>query len=94
MIKKYNKLDVEELEILKSLENGEWQSVDEKEFKKQKSLLMNAADNTIKKLKKNKSITIRVNENILEKIKAKALIIGIPYQTMISEAIYKLSTYN
>jgi predicted DNA binding CopG/RHH family protein len=88
-----NKMDREEIEIMESLENGEWQSVDEKEFKKQKSLLMDSANNTIKKLKKNKSITIRINENTLEKIKAKALIMGIPYQTIISEALYNLSVY-
>jgi predicted DNA binding CopG/RHH family protein len=94
--KKYGKipvLDKEEAEIITSLENGEWKSVGKKEFEKQKSLLTDAANNTVKKFKKNKSITIRINENILEKIKAKAMIIGIPYQTMISEAIYELSVY-
>lgn len=78
-----NKLTSEEREILESYENDEWDSVmsDEKvlEYK-------TAAKATFKK---NKRVNIRISEKDLEMLQERALVEGIPYQTLMSSVLHK-----
>ena len=82
----------EELEILQDVENGEYKSVDDKEFSEIENSLKMAATNTIEKLSKRKAINIRLLESDIERLKAMALNEGMPYQTYITHIIHKLTT--
>lgn len=81
-----NKLSPEEQEILESYENGEWVSVmnpsDAARYKA-------AAKNTFKK---DKRINIRISEMDLELLQERALIEGLPYQTLMSSVLHKYVT--
>ena len=83
-----NKLDLdgEEKEILKSFEQGEWQSVGDKTRLAQ---LRSYAKAT---LAKDKRITLRLSSFDLDAIQAKAIEEGIPYQTLISSILHKYAT--
>ena len=88
-MKKMNKkvfvpLDKEESDMMKSLENDEWQPV--KDFKQQKKDAVEAARNT---LKKDKRINLRLSQKDYHQIQIKAVQEGIPYQTLISSIIHK-----
>jgi len=77
------KLDKEEKELLDSYENEEWLLVsDPAEISKYKA----AARSTFKK---NKRVNIRISERDLELIQEKALIEGLPYQTLMSSVLHK-----
>jgi predicted DNA binding CopG/RHH family protein len=80
------KLSKEEHTILKSYENDEWVSVsnssDIEEYKK-------AAKNTFKK---DKRVNIRISRMDLELLQEKALIEGLPYQTLMSSVLHKYVT--
>ena len=81
-----SKLSKEEQEILKSYENDEWVSVSNpEEAAKYKA----AAKNTFKK---DKRVNIRISSKDLELIQEKALIEGIPYQTLMSSVLHKFVT--
>ncbi len=82
----------EELDIINSVENGKYISVNKEEFEKLNKTLKNAASNTIKKLSKRKAINIRLLETDIQKIKAMALNEGMPYQTYITHLIHKFAT--
>ena len=82
--KAFEPLDKEESELMKSLENDEWEPV--KDFKVQKNAAVEAARNT---LKKNKRINLRLSQKDFHQIQIKAVEEGIPYQTLISSIIHK-----
>jgi len=83
-MKKDLKLDKEEKEILKALENNvsAIKPVSSAERKK----LTQIAQNTFAK---NKSINIRISERDLLHLKARAAQEGLPYQTLISSVLHK-----
>ncbi len=73
----------EENEILESYENDEWVSVSNpSDIDKYKV----AAKNTFKK---NKRVNIRISEMDLELLQERALIEGLPYQTLMSSVLHK-----
>ena len=77
----------EELEILKSIERGEWSSVARvSEEKRRYQDYANAA------LRKDRRINIRITERDLKEIQRRAINEGIPYQTLVSSLIHKYTT--
>ena len=78
------KLNQEEQDLLKSVENDEWQSADnlEAEILKTKK----AAESYEKK---NARINIRISEADLLQLKQIAAREGLPYQTLISSVLHK-----
>ncbi len=85
-IKKYTRLAKEEKSILKSAESGKFVSV---KYKKR-----NIAEySKIAKATsaKNKTISIRISKIDLMKLKARAIQEGMPYQTLISSSIHRLT---
>ena len=79
-----HKLDNEEKELLESYENDEWVSISD-DVNKYKV----AAKNTFKK---NKRVNIRISEIDLELLQERALIEGLPYQTLMSSVLHKYVT--
>ncbi|RLA19936.1 MAG: antitoxin [Gammaproteobacteria bacterium] len=77
-------LNNEEKELLESYENDEWVSISE-DVNKYKA----AAKNTFKK---NKRVNIRISEVDLELLQERALIEGLPYQTLMSSVLHKYVT--
>ena len=82
----------DELDEMEAIEKGEYISLLENEFEKEKALLKHAAIHTIEKRKKKKSYNIRLFENDVEIIKAQALKEGLSYQTFISSMLHKIAT--
>jgi predicted DNA binding CopG/RHH family protein len=82
--KAFEPLDKEESDLMKSLENDEWQSV--KDLNQQKKTAVEAARNT---LKKDRRINLRLSQKDYHEIQIKAVEEGIPYQTLISSIIHK-----
>lgn len=82
-MKKHN-LDQEEIDILKSVEAGEWTSVEnlEEEIIKNQDIARNT-------LKKDKRVNLRMSAKDLDAIKAYAAEEGLPYQTLISSVLHK-----
>lgn len=79
-------LNKEEREILKSYENDEWVTVSTPaSIAKYKA----AAKNTFKK---DKRVNIRMSEMDLELLQERALIEGLPYQTLMSSVLHKYVT--
>jgi predicted DNA binding CopG/RHH family protein len=78
------KLQPDELELLVSYENEEWQSV--KNIKEQASQYQVYARATFRKAKR---VNIRISENDLLNLQKRALREGIPYQTLISSVLHK-----
>jgi len=79
----------EELKIIKELESGAYTSLKGEELVEMKNMLKSASANTIKKRSAKKSISIRVLEDDIERLKAKALSLGMPYQTLISSILHQ-----
>lgn len=80
---KMKKTEKSEAEILKSFEDGQWQSIgDEKKKDEYARYAKNPAA-------KNKRINILLSEKDLASLKAKSLEEGIPYQTLIASIIHK-----
>ncbi|VAW50454.1 hypothetical protein MNBD_GAMMA06-1577 [hydrothermal vent metagenome] len=80
------KLNKYEKEILDSYENDEWVSVStELDIAKYKA----AAKDTFKK---NKRVNIRISKVDLDLLQEKALIEGLPYQTLMSSVLHKYVT--
>ena len=76
----------EEKKILESYENDEWVSISNpSDISKYKI----AAKNTFKK---NKRVNIRISEMDLELLQERALIEGLPYQTLMSSVLHKYVT--
>ncbi len=81
-----NKLTKEEKETLESYENDEWVSVSKPaSIAKYKA----AAKATFKK---DKRVNIRISELDLELLRERALIEGLPYQTLMSSVLHKYVT--
>jgi len=81
-----NKLSKEEKEILESYENDEWVFVlNDSSIAKYKA----AAKNTFKK---DKRVNIRISKMDLDLLQEKALIEGLPYQTLMSSVLHKYVT--
>lgn len=78
-------LDKFEEDILRSVENNEWKSKDNKEKR------LEELQSYIKNQKK-KAISIRINENDIYELKKKALENAIPYQTLIQMLIHQFAT--
>jgi len=79
-------LNKEEQEILASYDNDEWVSVSTPaSIEKYKTM----ANNTFKK---NKRVNIRMTEMDLELLQERALIEGLPYQTLMSSVLHKFVT--
>ena len=78
-------LDEYETELLKSVENGEWQSRGniDKRMKELQSYVKN---------QKKKAISIRVGENDIYELKKKALESGVPYQNIIQMLIHQFAS--
>lgn len=78
-----NKLTKEEKEILDSYENDEWESVlTAKSAKKYQAIARET-------FKKDKRVNIRMSGKDLELLQERALIEGIPYQTLMSSVLHK-----
>jgi len=80
-------LDSEEMELLESLESGEWNSVNNLEDEIQ--VHQNIAKST---LKKDKRVNLRMSSKDLEAIKTYAVEEGLPYQTLMSSVLHKFVT--
>jgi len=78
------KLDKEEQELLDSIENDEWESVDNLQLKIKEH--QEIAKNT---LKKDKRINIRLSSFDLEALKTNAVEMGLPYQTLVSSILHQ-----
>ena len=78
-------LDEFELDILKSVENGEWESKGdiENRIKELQSII---------KHQKKRAISIRISENDLYELKKKSLESSIPYQNLIQMLIHQFTT--
>lgn len=82
--KSFEPLDLEENELMESIERDEWHSV--KDLNQEKQKAMEAADNT---LKKDKRINLRLSQKDYHQIQIRAIKEGIPYQTLISSIVHK-----
>ncbi len=78
-------LDEEEKKLLKEIENGEWQSVENLE--EEKARLVESAKYS-KFLKEKKQVSIRFSVEDLIAIKSKAKQIGIGYQNLIQLLVH------
>ena len=85
-MKDYN-LDQEEIELLDSIESGEWESIDN--VKEEISFQQEIVKNT---LKKDKRVNLRISSKDLEAIKTFAVEEGLPYQTLMSSVLHKFIT--
>jgi predicted DNA binding CopG/RHH family protein len=81
------KLDKKELQILRDFERGEFESI--QHFRREKRSLEAAAKRT---LQKDKRINIRISSRDLEKLQKRAVMEGIPYQTLIASTLHKFVT--
>jgi predicted DNA binding CopG/RHH family protein len=77
-------LTKEEQDILKAVENGEWESVDQ--LHEATAQYQTAAKNT---MKKDKRVNIRMTERDLIHFQKAAMHEGLPYQTLISSVLHK-----
>ena len=82
--KSFTPIDQEEKDLMKSIENDEWRSVNN--FKQETEKAINAARNT---LRKDKRINLRLSQKDYHQIQIKAIEEGIPYQTLISSLVHK-----
>src|SRR5690349_17050946 len=78
------KLDLEEQELLKSVERGEWKTVDNAE--EEAVFAKKAAANF---LRKDERITLRLSSIDLDRLKQKAAYKGLPYQTFIASVLHE-----
>lgn len=81
---KYYDLDKEEKQILADLENNQLRSV--KNVSRFKKVVSLAASQT---LAKTKNINLRLSQKTLGKLRAKAVTLGIPYQTLASSILHQ-----
>lgn len=76
--------DHEEEELLRSVEAGEWQSVKDKDAQ-----LARYQEYARATFKKDRRINIRISSKDLEALQKRALMEGIPYQTLIASVLHK-----
>ncbi len=81
------KLDAEELQILADFERGEFESI--QNFRAEKRSLEAVASRI---LQKDKRINIRISSRDLEKLQKRAVMEGVPYQTLIASTLHKFVT--
>ena len=86
-MKKKNKSNKEEQEILDSFERGEWKSTNPTSGELRKFQKIARAG-----LAKDKRINIRIPSRVLEGIQLRAVEEGVPYQTLISSILYKFTS--
>ncbi len=77
-------LDAEEREILEAFEAGELKSVANKEAELKKH-----QEYALATFKKDQRINIRISSRDLQALKKRALVEGIPYQTLIASVLHK-----
>ena len=82
--KAFEPFDLEEKELMASLNDDDWQPVQDVEQKRKEVYL--AARNT---LKKDKRINLRLTQKDYQQIKIRAIEEGLPYQTLISSLVHK-----
>jgi len=80
------KLSKEEKDILESYENDEWVSVSKPSDIARYKVAAKAT------FKKDKRVNIRISELDLELLQERALIEGLPYQTLMSSVLHKYVT--
>mgnify|MGYP006282985519 CR=1 FL=1 len=78
------KLDEDEKELLRSVEGGEWTSVDG--GKRARARYSSYAKATFRK---DRRLNIRLSSRDLDAIQKRALEEGLPYQTLISSLLHK-----
>ncbi|MBI2305351.1 MAG: antitoxin [Chloroflexi bacterium] len=78
------KLDIEEKELLESVERGEWKTVPELDNEAKRYREYAKAT-----FRKDKRVNIRISERDLINIQKKAIEEGIPYQTLMSSVLHK-----
>lgn len=81
-----DQLNQEEKEILESFENDEWISVSTQKSKENYQAIAKST------FKKDKRVNIRMSEMDLELLQERALIEGLPYQTLMSSVLHKFVT--
>ncbi len=81
------KLSKEEKNLLKSVEDGEWETISN--FKSEQKRYQVIAKNS---LKKDERINIRLATKDLMGIQKKAMQEGLPYQTLISSVLHRYVT--
>jgi predicted DNA binding CopG/RHH family protein len=77
----------EDKEIIESIENGEWKSIENLEEVKKK-LVVAASETAIKDYR----INVRISKRDVEALKTRALEEGIPYQTLVTSILHKYVT--
>lgn len=83
---KYYNLDDQEKQILEDYEADQFESVTEND--KVNEQMRQYAKQT---LRKTKNINIRLSAKDIQKLKAKAVEVGVPYQTLISATLHQLA---
>lgn len=78
------KLDKEETELLASVEAGEWRST--RKLKTERAKYREVARATFRK---DRRVNIRISSKDLMGLQKRALVEGIPYQTLISSVLHK-----
>ena len=78
------KLIQEEKDILESVERGEWKRIHN--FKSEAKRFQSIAKAT---LRKDKRVNIRMTERDMVHLQKKAVVEGLPYQTLISSVLHK-----
>ncbi len=79
--------ETEEKEIIDSVENEEWVSVDNLQDMKKKMMIA-ASETALKDYR----INIRISKRDVEILKTKALEEGLPYQTLVASILHKYVT--
>ena len=80
------KLEVDEKELLESVERGEWKSAGGKRERQRYSRYAKAT------FRKDRRLNIRLSSKDLEAIQKRALAEGLPYQTLISSLLHKYAS--
>ncbi|MFN2445805.1 MAG: hypothetical protein ABR606_09530, partial [Vicinamibacterales bacterium] len=81
------KLDADEKELLESVERGEWKSTGS--GKRERARYSQYAKATFRK---DRRLNIRLSSRDLEAIQKRALVEGLPYQTLISGLLHKYAS--
>ncbi len=80
------RLESSEKELLESVERGEWKSTGGKRDRTRYASYANAT------FKKDRRLNIRISSKDLEAIQKRALIEGLPYQTLIASLLHKYAS--
>ena len=83
-MKNKNLIDDSEADLLKTFEAGEW-----KKIPNEQAVIKKHSEYAKATIKKEKRVNIRISGRDLESIQRKALIEGLPYQTLIASLLHK-----